>query len=94
LYIGLLLAVAIGVAAMWLITKSQEELSTEGLDEIVAITSVPSGARIDFRSGNSRTLLGVSVEDAEALVGRVGDRVPRRQYRRAPTPEPPKANAL
>lgn len=64
-------------------------------DEIIAVTEIPNGVRFDFSSGNARTLLGVSVEEAERQIGRVGDRVPRRQYELVPgpTPEPPIAVA-
>jgi hypothetical protein len=52
---------------------------SEDLDEIVAITPVPDGVRLDFRSGNALTLRGMTVEEAEHDVGCVGDRVPRRE---------------
>jgi hypothetical protein len=77
------------------ISIAPDQEAAQQRDEIVAVRKIPNGVHFTFRSGASRRLLGVSLEEAQREVGRIGDKVPKRRFVRVtgPTPEPPVAIA-
>jgi hypothetical protein len=77
------------------ISVAPDQEAAKDLDEIVAVREIPNGVHFTFRSGASRGLLGVSLEEAQREVGRTGDKVPKRRFVRLtrPMPAPPVAIA-
>jgi hypothetical protein len=65
-------------------------MNADELDEIISVTETPGDAvRFEFRSGRKRTLLGLSIDEAQHEVGRVGDKLPKRHYEPVPGPTAP-----
>jgi hypothetical protein len=77
------------------ISIAPDQQAAQQREEIVAVRKIPNGVHFTFRSGASRGLLGVSLEEAQREVGRIGDKVPKRRFVRVtgPAPEPPVTTA-